>query len=108
MHVIDYLTTNQEYLFKTSDENIQKQLGLELDFWNIPDQKYNELKKLFNSHNLDKLLNSEPKMPPNASKETLDTWKKLAPLNVDLILQNSKEHLSDIDLNQIEFKEIEG
>ena len=36
-HVIDYLTTDKEYLFNTSDQNIKKQLELELEFWKIPD-----------------------------------------------------------------------
>ena len=55
------------------------------------------MQKLYQSHNLDKVLKSEPEIFPDAPKEALDTWKQLGPLKIDEILSNSRENL-DIDL----------
>ena len=53
------------------------------------------------------MLNSEPEMNENAPKTVLQTWKKLGPLKIEDIINNSKDFL-DIDPNEIEFKESNG
>ena len=42
-HVIDYLTSNQQYLLNTQDKNIKTQLDLEIQYWNISELKYDQL-----------------------------------------------------------------
>ena len=83
---------------------------MEFKYWNIFDMCYDnfialseinmnlDLRHKFSEKRVAEIFKSEPEMWPNAPKVALETWKKLGPISIEEIVNNSKEFL-DIDPN---------
>ena len=85
--LVTNLRNNKED-FPISDPTQQHLFEKELKFWGLDDITLNLEKRLV------EMMNSEPVLNPDWTQTPLEVWRRLGPLDLNEVHQNSPIHLS--------------